>query len=119
MFKIIELEDIDKGIPYDFINEKSNHQQDFKIGLRRDDCRGMFYENSGRSFVYLYYQESPDEVIDTCVHETIHAAIDHCSGWEDNELEEGKITEEDAFYVDDLSEHDIIRNMMWAEEILT
>lgn len=118
MYKIIGFEDIEKGIPYDFINEPSSHEQTFVIGFHGDAVRGMYYNSNSQSYVYLKYQENIGDVINTCVHESIHAAIDHVSSWEDEEIDDNILDEKDAFYVDDPKEHWSIQKIQWIDEII-
>lgn len=99
--------------------EKSNHVQTFKIGLNSDSVRGIYYNTNWRSYVFLKFQESIEDVISTCVHESLHAAIDHCSTWEDDELEDDILEQNEAFYIDDDIEHIIIQKIMWIDDLIS
>lgn len=76
--------------------------QDFKIIPTEDLVRGVYYNMSKRSFVFVGRHETEDEIIHTCEHETIHGILDY-------------IIEEDELLIDEQQEHYVIRNMMWSD----
>lgn len=52
------------------------HSQDFRLINPVDPAeKGVAYSDSCRTFVDLAPHSSIDDLVDTCVHESIHAAI--------------------------------------------
>jgi hypothetical protein len=90
------------------IGKASRFTQDFKIIPHEMMVRGIFHSESYRSVVYAGRHESIQEIIDTCVHETIHGVVqESIDDLEENELK-----------IDIEQEHNAIRYMMWADEFL-
>ncbi len=83
--------------------DRLDFHQDFKITSIYDNNRGIYYPETKRSIVYLAPHENIEDIISTCVHETIHSIIDDIDT-------EGELDED--------IEHDIIRKMMWATEAI-
>ncbi len=77
--------------------------QDFRISNAQDRCRGVCYDESHKSYVYLDQHETVAELIDTCVHESIHMAI-------------GTFDADDDFNIEE--EHETIRRLLMANYIL-
>lgn len=88
---------------YRCVSNSSTFEQTFHFLGKEDLLRGIYYPETERSIVYLHKHETLDDLVNTCVHETIH----HCIF--------GFTEEEDTFQIDIEQEHDIIRNMVWAD----
>ena len=71
----------------------------FDFRARRDDNRGIYYEETKRALVYLGMHESLDDICKTINHETFH----HCF----SVLEENENMDEDQ-------EERVIYCMQWA-----
>lgn len=80
--------------------------QDFRIISLEDNVRGQYYPESNKSYIYLAKHECIEDIICSCVHETIHALIDQ----EDSD--------EDSFRADTSQEHWAIKQISWANENL-
>ena len=78
-------------------------KQDIKIVPDEDLVRGMYFENTKRSVVYARTHECIEDLIQTCVHETLHHVIDTI----DEDLE-----------LDSEQEHRIIKFIQWGNEHL-
>lgn len=89
-----------------FVLSTSTFDQDFKYVGREELLRGVYYWESDRSIIYLHRHETPEDLINTCVHETLH----HCIADIIMEDDEGA----GSLSMDIEQEHDIIRNMAWA-----
>ncbi len=87
---------------------ESPWEQDFRFVNTQTPCRGICYEQTSRSYVYLGMHESINEIIDSCVHESIHMAIRHY-------MIHG---EEYPERMDIDHEHEMMRYFMMAEDIL-
>lgn len=87
------------------IGKASRFIQDFQIIPHEVLCRGVFHSESYRSVVYVGRHESIPEIIDSCVHETIHGIIQEAI--DDEEVK-----------IDIEQEHNAIKYMMWANEFL-
>ena len=99
-----------KGYTDDTTNYESDlstFDQDFKYTGKEEILRGVYYWDSERSLIFLSRHEVPEDLINTCVHETIHHCIYQIATGDD----EGTGT----LALDMEQEHDIIRNMAWAE----
>lgn len=88
------------------INETSTFDQNFEYVGREELLRGVYYHETERSVIYLHRHESFEDIINTCVHETIH----HCV----NMIVQEEADEGGGLRIDGEQEHDIIRNMAWA-----
>lgn len=84
---------------------QSRVTQDFRIFPIEDIVRGIFYNTSWKSFVFVGRCESIEEIISVCEHEIIHGLIEEER--EDTDIE-----------VDEQMEHWVIREMAWAPESL-
>lgn len=87
------------------IGRASRFTQDFKIFGTETRARGIFYPETFRSVVYTGEHECIEDIIQSCVHETIHGLIEEEK--EDNDL-----------LIDIEQEHTVIRQMAWAPESL-
>ena len=89
------------------------HEQTFQVIYHEDEKRGIYYTSNSKSYVFLKNHGTFDDIINTCVHESIHAAIDDIDGQENDEIDEGTLAEKDATWHNDEQEHWAIRNVMW------
>ncbi len=53
----------------------SPYEQDFKFVNNQTECRGILYEKTRKSYIYLGKHESLAEIFDSCEHESLHCAI--------------------------------------------
>ncbi len=95
------------GDEYKCVGETSTFDQTFNIVGREELLRGVYYAESERSIVHLHRHEAIEDIYNTCVHETIH----HCIFKIIDEKDEGM----GSLMLDIEQEHDIIRNMAWAD----
>ncbi len=84
----------------------STFDQDFKYTGKEEILRGVYYWDSERSLIFLSRHEVVEDLINTCIHETIH----HCIYQITQECDEGL----GSLSLDIEQEHDVIRNMAWA-----
>jgi len=87
-------------------SDLSTFDQDFKYTGKEEILRGVYYWDSERSLIFLSRHEVPEDLVNTCVHETIHHCIYRIVQDEDEGL--GTLS------LDVEQEHDVIRNMAWA-----
>lgn len=87
------------------IGKASRFTQDFQIIPHEALVRGVFHGETYRSIIYVGRHESIGEIIDTCVHETIHGVIQEA-------------IDDDEVRIDIEQEHNAIREMAWANESL-
>jgi hypothetical protein len=85
----------------------SKFEQDFKPGTNEFLVRGIYHVTTQRSVVYLQGHEVIEDIISTCVHETIHHSLIDIQSDVEYEVD-----------MDDEQEHRMIRNMTWAAETL-
>ncbi len=90
------------------IGSTTDFNQDFQLQDRETGLiRGIYYPETRRSMVFLGRHESIEDLINTCVHETIHQCLFSL------------IYEEDAEYktrlIDIHEEHDMIRDIAWMD----
>lgn len=90
---------------FDYI--ESPYSQDFKFSNMQNPCRGIVYQESRQSFVYLGHHESLAEILDSCEHESIHCSIRH-------NLKE----EDDHLRMDIDQEHELMRFFKYAKDDL-
>ncbi len=90
-----------------FISSTSTFDQTFQYVGKEELLRGVYYWDSERSIIYLHRHETIEDLINTCGHETIH----HCIYQIVIEDDEGA----GSLSLDIEQEHDIIRNMAWAD----
>jgi len=90
-----------------FISSTSTFDQTFQYVGKEELLRGVYYWDSERSIIYLHRHEALEDLMNTCVHETIH----HCIYQVIIEDDEGT----GSLALDIEQEHDIIRNMAWAD----
>jgi len=89
------------------VSSTSTFDQDFQYVGKEELLRGVYYWDSERSIIYLHRHEAIEDLINTCKHETIH----HCIYQIIIEDDEGT----GSLALDIEQEHDIIRNMAWAD----
>jgi len=90
-----------------FSSGLSTFDQDFQYVGKEEILRGVYYWDSEKSHIYLHKHERIEDLCNTCMHETIH----HCIFKITIDDDEGMGT----LSLDMEEEHDIIRNMAWAE----
>ena len=90
-----------------FESDLSTFDQDFKYTGKEEILRGIYYWDSERSLIFLSRHEVLEDLVNTCVHETIHHCIYQIVINEDEGL--------GTLALDMEQEHDIIRNMSWAD----
>lgn len=81
-----------------------------------ESFRGVYYSDSKRGYTFLHRHENVPDVISTCEHENMHAAIDQCREWEWDDLNLGKMLESDMIMMDDMEEHNMMRYAIWGDE---
>lgn len=116
-FNIIDADTIKAG-KHDFIKTTDEFTQDMATIVHDEQKRGVYYSNNRKSYIFLKNHENLQDIYNTGKHEAEHGAIDICSDWEDEEIAEGRLKPQEAFFLDDRQEHIIIRYMAWAEEHL-
>lgn len=62
-----------------------------KFSLERGDNRGIYYEESHRTIIYVRQHETLPDLYKTIVHETIHHCIEQLEETLDEEQEENAI----------------------------
>lgn len=85
----------------------STLDQTFEIVGKEELLRGIYYAETERSVIYLHRHEVIEDIYNTCIHEAIHHAIFSIVDSDDEGMGSLKIDIE--------QEHDIIRNMAWAD----
>ena len=116
-FNIIDEDTVKVG-SHDFIKCTSEFSQDLVTINHDEPKRGVYYTENRKSYIFLKNHENLPDIYNTCRHEAEHGAIDICSNWEDQDIEEGILKPSQGFYMDDRQEHIAIRYMAWAEEHL-
>lgn len=84
---------------------ESKFTQDFRNAASDGGIKGEYFYETERSIVILMPHESIDDLVNTCVHETIHHALAASPG----DVETPPLDIE--------SEHQAIRFMQWAGEM--
>lgn len=104
--KIIEETDGD----FYSIDSKGYHQI---VLFPSNGCseRGIYFYETKQGYTHASRHENLKDILSTTTHENIHQAIDLCHEWE---IED----EDEISHTDDISEHRIIRRMLWADEYL-
>jgi len=106
----------DEGDFYMFTPEYDSHQ-DFTITPQLGETyRGVFYPEDKQSYVHVGRHENEEDIISTCVHESLHAAIYECVDWEMIEMLNAEIREKDTIKTNDRKEHYAIRIMLMVED---
>lgn len=78
--------------------------------------RGVYYADTKKGFTFLERHQVIEDILSTTEHENLHAAIFQCLEWEYDELEDMKLLEKHLTRIDERSEHDIIRLLLWEKE---
>ena len=86
---------------------ESPYDQDFKFVNNQTECRGILYNETKRSFVFLGKHESLAEIFDSCEHESIHCAIRH-------KLDDDSTDASGDMDVDE--EHNLMRFLKFAKD---
>ena len=81
-----------------------------------DPYRGVFYPEDKQSYVHAGRHECIEDLISTCIHEGLHAAIFQCQEWEWEEMWNDDLTEKWTLKTNDRKEHYAIRIMLMAED---
>lgn len=105
----------DEGDFYLFTPEYDSHQTFTIAPQLGESYRGVFYADNKQSYVHAGRHENIEDIISTCVHESLHAAIWECSDWEYIEMWNNELREKDIIKTDDRKEHNAIRVMLMAE----
>ncbi len=100
------------------IDEEYPSHQTFKLFVESGETmRGVFYGEDKSSYVFLNRHENVEDIISTCVHEGLHAAIWTIVEWEYIEILNGYLIEKHSIKGNNnLKEHNAIRVMLMAEE---
>jgi len=96
----------------DFYSEETEGVHTFKL-FPPNGCveRGIYFPYTKCGYTHLARHEVIADIISTTIHENIHQAIDQITDWE--EEEDDIVTK-----LDDVTEHIIIRRILWADEYL-
>ena len=81
-----------------------------------DSYRGIFYPDDKQGYVHCGRHEVLDDVLSTCEHEALHAAIWQVSEWEFEEMWNDALTEKWSLKTNDRKEHNAIRIMLMEKE---
>lgn len=92
--------------------------QTFKITTESGETfRGVFYTEDKSSYVFLNRHENIEDILSTCEHEALHAAIYQCMEWEFEEMWNDTLTEKWSIKGNNnLKEHNAIRVMLQEQE---
>ncbi len=78
--------------------------------------RGVYYADTKTGYTFLERHQVIEDVESTTEHENLHAAIFQCTEWELDDLEDGKILDKHLVRINERTEHNIIRILLWEEE---
>ena len=109
------LEDIDGDYYVAHIDYPNYHT--FEMNNQSGEIlRGVYYADTKTGYTFLERHQVVEDVESTTEHENLHAAIFQCEEWELDDLEDGKMLEKDLVRVNDRTEHNIIRILLWESE---
>lgn len=92
--------------------------QTFRMTVESGETmRGVYYAEDKSSYIFLNRHENIEDVMSTCNHEALHAAIFQVIEWEYLEMLNDEITEKWSIKGNNnFKEHNAIRIMLWAPE---
>ena len=106
----------DEGDFYLETPEYPSHQTFTITPQLGDPYRGIFYPDDKQSYVHCGRHEVIEDILSTCEHEALHAAIWQCSEWEFEEMWNDALTEKWSLKTNDRKEHYAIRIMLMEQE---
>lgn len=105
--KPIPITEFSFGPDGQFYVHQSEHTQDFRIAFDDNMVRGEYFDFTQKSIVYPRYHEVIEDIISTCVHETLHKCL--------ADVEYG-IDADYGIPMEIHQEHWAIRQVAWAGE---